>query len=293
MTLVITGCFVVILPSVYGVVIDCAYRRDFFGYSSLPQYACVVTSMSSENPTIVDDIRGEVTDHTLLLNNYVPLMNNSDVLGFSVYRCPVAPTSVVNCPISSKSLPANIGNFFPNLQILKWVGNDLETITADALKTLPNLKSLELSGNLLTTIDGNLFRYTPKIVFVDLADNLIQHIGSEVFDGLNMLFHVALRNNTCIDSTFSGQDRIKSLSLQIPFLCPYTATSAPSPTTTSVPLTTIEEQCLARCSLNEEVDELKVRVDHLSLLNAKFDEKFARQQQIFKTMQKLLMTFLN
>lgn len=151
------------------------------------------------------------------------------------------------------------------------------------------MKSLEVRGTSLTTLDGDFFRYNPRIIFVDLAENLIQHIGTDTFAGLNDLFHVGLAKNTCIVDYFTGEDRITAASLALPLLCPHQHQQ----TTTKAPTTTIDGQCLARCSLNEKVDELKVRVDNLSLMSAKLDEKFARKHQTIEAIQKLLTNFLN
>lgn len=200
------------------------------------RYACKVISINAEEPSTVDDIKG---DHR-------SAKNNSDVEALWVENNP-----------ELSSIPSNIEHFFPNLITISWFSGNLKTITADDLKPFPKLIRIYLSYNKIETLDGDLFQYTPKMQRIHLNENLVSNVGVDFLADLTELARVDLRMNTCININADTADKIEDLKQQLVIMCPPLATEPP-PTTDSQ---TEFDACLPRCSLNYEADDLHRRAD--------------------------------
>lgn len=201
------------------------------------RYACKVNTISAEDLTTVDDIKGEHRSGK----------NNSDVEALWIEN-----------KFELSAMPSNIEQFFPNLVAISWFNGNLTTITSTDIKPFPKLIRIYLSFNKIATLDGDLFQYTSKMQRIHLNGNLISNVGVDLLADLTELARVDLRMNPCISINADTPDLIEDLKLQLSVTCPPLPTEPPPATELSQ---TEFDPCLPRCSLNFETDDLRRRAD--------------------------------
>lgn len=76
-------------------------------------------------------------------------------------------------------------------------------------------------------IDGDLFQHTKKLQFIEVSNGNFQNVGENLLSGLNALTNVWFGYNICTFSTIT------------------------------------EAQCSLRCSLDNEVDGMRFKIDEL------------------------------
>ena len=99
-------------------------------------------------------------------------------------------------PYKIRQIPANLGRFFPNLDVLKWSAGDLMTLNIKDISQFPHLKALHLSSNKLKILYENVFSNTPEIEFLAIDNNQIRGTGN-IFKYLKKVKIMYIANNPC------------------------------------------------------------------------------------------------
>lgn len=220
---------------------------------------------------IVEEIQfAEVAEVTQILGDHMLGRRNAEVEAFRM----------LNNDLVSM-LPRNIESFFPNLLVLDLRRSGLTSITAEDLSHWPDLSVFFAGSNEIEEIDGDLFQNSPRLSWIDFFNNLISNIGVNLLSNLNELTYVDFGHNPCINIWANTPEGIENLKAQLLAQCPptvepqttvtesltteeqTTTESSTQTTTVSVSTSTDRGQCTARCSINEEVDELRERIENL------------------------------
>lgn len=221
---------ILILPS-QGVIFDCNFRED------PPYYSCQLFRVELDaegNENVLTEVRG--THLQGRSDEDVGFLWSSDAYPF-------------------QRIPINVANFFPNLLDIRFVGGNLTFVSANDLQQFPLLQILYIKHHQIETLDGNLFEHTPNIRITEFDFNQITSVGHGLLDGLPNLVRVNFLGNPCIDFRATTQAEIETLRTQLVQQCPPIITPDPPTTTASTP-----GDCPVRCSINEEVDELRSQV---------------------------------
>lgn len=161
-------------------------------------------------------------------------------------------------------IPPNVNSFFPNLKAILIYNTNLRTISSDDLP-FPNLEYFASMLNKLQAIDGELFMNTPKLTTVSFYKNSLEHVGENIFKGLNDLAYVNFQENTCVDAGAWTALGIRQLTEKLQNDC----------------------QCVYRCSLGNEVEELEVISDEFSKTIKELTEKNSKQDQVIDDLRKI------
>lgn len=212
----------VITSPAYSVVIQCEFRVNTTWVVLDSPYTCNIAGVTSS----------EITEVTGIIGDHEPGRNNSDVLGFSTIGRNFFAT-----------FPSNLDRFFPNLIGIGIWGGNLSSILSDDLAPWSNLTELYASENRIQELDGDLFVNTQRLQHVTFRGNFIQNVGINLLANLDQLTYANFANNTCINSVATTPVEIANLKVQLVAQCP--------------PLQTTTVGCTARCSLDDEVDELR------------------------------------
>lgn len=127
----------ILAASTLGVEIQCFYWNTTRGFGFLYTCRATIINVDVANPATVRNISGthfEGKDH-------------EDVKGFYTYSNYRNFTTI----------PTDIGNFFPNLEIFEWYEGNISSVDSSTFEPWPNLLVINLNGNKLVTLDGNLF----------------------------------------------------------------------------------------------------------------------------------------
>lgn len=166
-------------------------------------YRCNVTVMNVEMADeVVEGVSG----------THLAMKQNDDVNVFSVRNKPC------------RFLPSGIGALFKNLQGLEIYRAGLKAITREDLKQFPNLKVLWIYANDIQTLPAGLLENSPKLIFISFWNNNINSIAADIFDTLEDLQRVTLKENSCISRNAVNENQMKELKLKILKKCKPTTT---------------------------------------------------------------------
>jgi chromosome segregation ATPase len=147
----------------------------------------------------------------------------------------------------------------------------LNFLHGDELKEYPNLQWYGQEATNLTRVPGNLFDSNPKMKFVGFAVNQIQHVGEGLLDHLKDLQEVWFPFEVCIDKIAFSPSEIPALIEVLRQNC-----------------TDIQLRCQIEdledfvCGLDEEVGNLKRRVEALEGKNRNLSEKMRKSEKKFE-----------
>lgn len=216
-------------------------------------YTCEVNS--GLNPGIT-----EITEITEIHGNHLPGRSNLDVEAFQTLSME-----------AFRMMPTGIERFFPNLLLLQFFSGILSSVSSEDLSAWPNLTMFSAQRNKIEILDGDLFQNAPQLKWIDLSSNLIQNVGTNLLSNLNELTYISFIDNPCINSFANTPQEIENLKSQLLTQCPPLTTEAPNttvtvPSTTDVVSSTTVDPCIPRCSINEETDELRLRIEELEAI---------------------------
>lgn len=216
---------------------------------------------------VVEIFNPELDDVSQIFGNHQPGKTNADVIGFDVENSHFFTV-----------IPRNIEKFFPNLIAFELSNGRLTSVSPIDLAPWKNLTHFRAAQNKIETLDGDLLQNSLKIFYLSFRDNLIRNVGAGLLSNLSQLTSVFFRNNACISldgTTPQGIEKLKSSLLtscpplttpKAPETTTVTTSREPDTTTVSV-LPTTEDlgQCQARCSINDEVNDLKTIAEQQAL----------------------------
>jgi Leucine-rich repeat (LRR) protein len=98
-----------------------------------------------------------------------------------------------------RSIPGNMGKFFPKLEVLNWTRGDLDSLVLKDLSQFPHLKDLQLSYNNIKVLPDNVFSNTPDLEFLAIDNNRIFKMDN-IFSNLKKLIIMYITENPCTRS---------------------------------------------------------------------------------------------
>lgn len=233
--------FVFLISSVSGLSFTCSYSLRIWAPDKMI-YTCVVQSIENGNVNVIEELTGDHQAES----------SNADVLGIIIQE------KVLH------QIPQNLVEFFPNLIGFICINSSLQLVSAEDLQPFSDLYFFRVWGNQIKSLDRDLFQFNRKLMFIDFDLNRLEQVGTNLIGNLHQLREADFRNNPCIDVFANDRLYIENLNKILPIRCP--PLNEP-PTTTELP------QCKVRCSLEDEVDQLKEEVEKLNNWNTKQDER--------------------
>lgn len=240
--------------------------------NSLVKTLLVLTALASSTTSVIIQCQFEVVSWTVINSRYscestttlthLPEANITEVGGAHLPGRSNADVEMLNVrnQLSLTRLPKRIDNFFPNLVGLQWIFGGLSTISADDLKPFPNLQILSLYLNKFVTLDGGLLQNSLKLQWINLNDNSVEHVRPNFLDNLRELRTVHLQRNRCVNISASTQEALQALKVHLSTQCSDSAPTTDPSITVSVSSTALPGGCTIRCSIDNEVTELRERV---------------------------------
>jgi hypothetical protein len=228
-------------------------------------WSIVQADYSCYNPNITQT--GDSIALTNVTGNHMANQSNAGVKSLYLH----GPSVNVSSDRYINEFPSNISNFFPNLTGLLWSVMNLTTISESDLKPFPKLIALTIYGNKFLSLDANLFQSTPKLVRIDFSLNSIRNVGSDLLSNLDDLVAANFQANSCVGFNANNRQQVEELKVLLRDQCP-------SLETTTLVSTTTADSCSARCSINEEVDELKRE-------NVRINEELVELRRLIRELQ--------
>lgn len=150
--------------------------------------------------------------------------------------------------------PNLIGFYFRDCSINHLNGNDLDEYE--------NLEIFMTYNSTIEFIPGNIFALTPNMRMITFSGSRVRHVGADFMVGLNNLMHVNFFGNDCIsDRADNSTVAINSLIERIRTQCQEIETT--TVITTESPTCEIEDINEFVCRHDEEIEELKLKVEDL------------------------------
>lgn len=236
MKVLLAASFVIFLPLIQSVILNCTFSLGSWIIIGQNAYDCQSIAENPKNLSIIEEVRG----------THMAGKSNADVV---VYR------QLGNNAPFYQTIPSNLGSIFPNLKGVFFYVPLLRVVSSD-LKPLTNLIFFYSWNGAYTNVDGDLFHQNKKLQFMEFNHGKLQNVGENFLSGLDDLKHARFHQTPCIDFKAENSLQIQELKTELLMKCP------PLPS-----------KCSMRCSLEGEVDELKLKV-------GKQDEKITRQDEI-------------
>lgn len=222
-------------------------------------YNCDATVTSLSNDSLLLDVSGD----------HLPGKNNTKV-------------ETLNLSFQNLShIPQNIAYFFPNIEGIQWYTSNLLAIAAADLKQFPNLKVFSSISNRLMSLPGDIFLGTPQLRWISFYGNSLENVGRDLLNDLYYLSFANFYDNTCISKIVTSREEMGQLIEQLLSDCP------PLLETTTIATTTEAEDCQLRCSLNDEVNAVSIRlsgqeekISELEKAVAGYEERIAELERI-------------
>ena len=217
----------------YALIIDCVFDMIDWAYVENRVYSCDGRTIERGTEGNIEKISG----------SHMGGKTNNDVEGFNFEKQDIS------------LIPKNTADVFPNLKCLNFFESNLLTISATDLQPFPELLVFAVMSNKIVSVDGDLFTHNLKLRYIDFDLNQLENVGHNLLGHLNQLKIADFNRNPCIKRLASTSAQIQELNILLPIHCPPLAptTTKPAPTTT----TKSPEICSLRCTLNDEVSELK------------------------------------
>lgn len=122
--------------------------------------------------------------------------------------------------ITLKSIPLNIGIFFPNLKKLAILSGSITHISKNNLKQFTNIRHIIIEQTNISVLSSGLFEFNENLEEIEFRDNSLDVINVEVFNNLKNLTRVDLTKNICIDESFSKENKsLEDLRRKLAQLC--------------------------------------------------------------------------
>lgn len=253
--------FGVLISVVQCLVIQCVYNANQYWNPGGQMYSCEGTFSNTGDLRKIEEINGvHVADKT-----------NLDVKGFHA-----ADDKIANF------IPTNLGEIFPNLVNVQFRNTQLLSLSSSDIRQFTNLVNFFAHNNKIKVLAGDVFQFTPKIQGIHLPRNLIANVGKNFLSNLNELTWADFSSNPCVNINANTPQTLVSLKQKLVESCPpgndtetATETATESATTTwygetstvgtitSTDGATLSGECLLRCSLADETDELTSMVKNL------------------------------
>ena len=115
------------------------------------------------------------------------------------------------------SLPSDLFDGLPALEILQLGGNQLDNLQSDVFDGLPALWFLDLSNNRLTRLSAGAFNGLPALEKLVLGANPLSTLPVDVFDGLSALWFLDLEDlqlSALPAEVFDGLTALEELNLE-------------------------------------------------------------------------------
>lgn len=219
----------------------CNFERD----TQNSDYTCFAVSLDIRNEnTILSDVVGrhepqksnkDVTSLFILNQNVISLPKNIIEHFPSLTRLVVRKSNLINLSKPTldkminlreldlkrnllKSIPSGLLDLNVKLEKLDLSENQIVILPPQLLKNQNSLSFFAAAGNQIAALDKDLFIGTPILQTVLLNNNKISYVHASTFGSLKAALTIDLKNNTCINDSFSGSS-ILNLASSLLSLC--------------------------------------------------------------------------
>lgn len=184
----------ILIKDASSVNIECDFYREIFANVG-EVYTCL-----SETINIVAAHNREITK---ISGYHLGSLNNQNVEGFFVDSMTV------------RYFPRNLGEKFSNLKAICLFKTDLKEIHQNDLETFgDNLQYIDFSFNSLEYLEDGLFEKNKNLKVIYFQNNRIKVVHENVFDNLDHLLTLNMKNNECTDgNTISNNKHSKTLEI--------------------------------------------------------------------------------
>lgn len=107
-------------------------------------------------------------------------------------------------------LPLNLGEFFPNLEILYVTKSNVQHLITGDLDGLEDLKTFDVSHNPVEFVNKDFFKGQNKLERISFYDCHVKKVENGAFAELKSLGYLYFDQNPCIDIRFDGQNSYES-----------------------------------------------------------------------------------
>lgn len=207
-------------------------------------YTCIVQSMTFGNTSeeLVSVVGYHTNDRT-----------NMNVTGLIIMD--------QHCP----SIPWNIDNFFPNLEMISFINTSLIRIEPVSLMFFPRLKGFRSTFNPIETLNATIFDNSLQLQYLTFNDNNLKNAGRNLFQRTLKLNRANFMNNTCISVLATNLDEVVEFKSKLVEHCPPPVGSLECPIAEEIELCEDELKTMVnRWQENGNNSHLLMKINHLS-----------------------------
>lgn len=207
-------------------------------------YTCIVQSMTFGNTSeeLVSVVGYHSNDRT-----------NMNVTGLTI--------ADQDCP----SIPWNIDNFFPNLEMISFENTSLIRISPVSLMFFPRLKGFRSTFNPIETLNATIFDNNLQLQYLTFNDNELKNAGRNLFQRTLKLNRANFMNNTCISFLATNLDEVAEFKSKLVEHCPPPVGSLECPIAEEIELCEDELKTMVNgWQENGNSSHLLLKIDQLS-----------------------------
>lgn len=240
-----------------GIHLGCSYSWYTYVGTVIDGYlTCMVVSVDfSDNSTHITGANG--TDFQLEMTKII-------YFGFPTFEPPCSNYNISTIPQGGMEV-------FPNMIGLGFRGCAINHLNGDELVDYPNLEVFIHENSIIERIPGNFFDPVPNMQLINFWSSGIRHVGHNFMGGLNYLWNVWFYDNICVNGRADNSSIfinafIETIRIQCPDNIETTTgipTEPPSTTEPEPPRCEIDDMVDFVCRNNEEIEELKLKVEDL------------------------------
>lgn len=142
-----------------------------------------------------------------------------------------------------------------NLEWIRMHDSKIESLDRNLFRNNSKLRTVNFNANLIQNLERDLFKQNPRIWNVFFWNNKIENVGKDLLSHLNPITVADFGSNSCIDEQAGTPEQFVTLKANLLVQCPELDTTETPQTSTT------ESSCSPRCSINEEVDEMRASLN--------------------------------
>lgn len=129
-----------------------------------------------DQETLSDDV--EFNSSCSIINQYSLIQNNEIKLSNTTRTQNIEVLKFINKDL--QTIPRGIATYFSHLKALVIYNSNLRKISSNDLKNLTNLEFINLNRNSIEFLEENLFQFNPKLAYILIKMNQIRSITNSI-----------------------------------------------------------------------------------------------------------------